>query len=149
MDSLFPHTSVFPLKKVIHWIPITPDSFLSLETNILFLCLKKKNLSQGFQLGGGWESLTLSIVIGLRASYVATYTLLLMQRTQFSTILLCDSWFDSLTGWRPVTWRNSWRKCLGECGRGGIAVPPNCKGPCCSSPVFLQGVTGPVMLLFV
>lgn len=36
------HTSVFPLKEVFHWIPITPDSFLSLETNILFLCLKKK-----------------------------------------------------------------------------------------------------------
>ena len=53
------HSFVFPLKKVVHWIPITPDSFLRLETNILFLCLK--HLSKGFQLDGGRESLTLSI----------------------------------------------------------------------------------------
>jgi len=57
--TVFPHRFVFSLKKVFHWIAITPDSFLSLETNILFLCLK--NLSEGFQLCAGWESLTLSI----------------------------------------------------------------------------------------
>lgn len=51
MDILFPHGLVFSLKKVVHQIPITPDSFQSLKTNILFLCLK--NLSKGFQLGLG------------------------------------------------------------------------------------------------
>lgn len=53
MDSLFPHTFVFPLKKVIHWIPITPDSFLSLETNILFLCLKNTWAEDSNWVGGG------------------------------------------------------------------------------------------------
>lgn len=80
MDSLFPRNLVFSSKKVVHQISITPDSFLSLETNILFPCLK--HLSKEFQLG--WRANLLHQILShwpKIIDYVVIHTLLQMRKT--------------------------------------------------------------------